>query len=643
MLFRDGLARGSLVQVCPRRLPPPLIPPASPRQRGGENVAHAASRLRSTTQGQSGRSLRASELVKTSAPYPVERRAARIALVNQDPILRTKDLEEVTARLNVVLRERAKAHRVRTDPLPLPPSLAPIPSSSPPMCAVSLPLQDYMLSDESAVARSTPTLPASSTTPKEKESKGKQKPPVVHTSTALPPPKLATIQLEPQRVAKAWWLDVSSPSWEDMCQIGKLLGLHPLTLEDILTQDPREKLELFPRLGYYFVSFRAIESRKTRERLRNILSEDAANADDEGIVGEVNMYLVVFRGGICSFHFADIEEHIDRVRHRIMLLDESTNASSDWIAHGLLDSIVDSYFPYLEIIEKEVSEMERHIFSAGEQGGVADDASSAILDQSSFGSGRATLNEKFPSADLDEKEPTSLPRLTKATSIRSVGSRLRFVSPSRFPMIMCRAKRRIGELFASIPRFKAVDTKAPGYHHPTSTVSRMARIRRLNTSLARFLAVKSEVVAQVKKRLLTRGEWGLGTGSEDDLDIFVYMGDVQDHILTLQQSLAHYERMLSQSHPTFLSQLRFSVNRAKSDSDKAIIFLTIISLGVVCVQTLIGLFSMNVKVPHNDLAGTKYNAFAIVLSAAVIVVIVYSSIVRYWWIQAKRRRFNLKS
>ena len=78
------------------------------------------------------------------------------------------------------------------------------------------------------------------------------------------------------------------------------MHLHPLTLEDILTQDPREKLELFPRLGYYFLSFRAIESQKTRERLRYLLSEDELGDKDEGIVAEVNMYLVVFREGICS-------------------------------------------------------------------------------------------------------------------------------------------------------------------------------------------------------------------------------------------------------------------------------------------------------------------------------------------------------
>ena len=120
-----------------------------------------------------------------------------------------------------------------------------------------------------------------------------------------------------------------------------------MTLEDILTQDPREKLELFPKLGYYFISFRAIESQKTRERLRNILSveDEEWKLPDEGVVGEVNVYLVIFREGICSvslrpgprcncisqvlqFHFSDIAEHVDRVRTRIMLLGESINTSS---------------------------------------------------------------------------------------------------------------------------------------------------------------------------------------------------------------------------------------------------------------------------------------------------------------------------
>ena len=91
-----------------------------------------------------------------------------------------------------------------------------------------------------------------------------------------------------------------------------------MTLEDILTQDPREKLELFPKLGYYFLSFRAIESQKTRERLRNILSDDVVNEDDEGIVAEVNMYLVVFREGICSVRISVHLLQSVRITHRCL-------------------------------------------------------------------------------------------------------------------------------------------------------------------------------------------------------------------------------------------------------------------------------------------------------------------------------------
>lgn len=74
----------------------------------------------------------------------------------------------------------------------------------------------------------------------------------------------------------------------------QLLHLHPLTLEDILHEDPREKLELFPRLGYYFVVFRALE---TRAALRRPAPPDA---DQNGTIESVNVYFVVFREGIVT-------------------------------------------------------------------------------------------------------------------------------------------------------------------------------------------------------------------------------------------------------------------------------------------------------------------------------------------------------
>lgn len=75
----------------------------------------------------------------------------------------------------------------------------------------------------------------------------------------------------------------------------QLLHLHPLTLEDILQNEPREKLELFPKLGYYFISFRAIATQNTRD---DVQSTDDARGEDP--VGETNVYLTVFKHGICS-------------------------------------------------------------------------------------------------------------------------------------------------------------------------------------------------------------------------------------------------------------------------------------------------------------------------------------------------------
>ncbi|CDO71624.1 hypothetical protein BN946_scf184911.g94 [Trametes cinnabarina] len=544
----------------------------------------------------------------------------------REPVFRTTSLQEVTTRLSAVLKERAKARRPRTEPA------SPIPSR--PLS----PHHDYMLSDESDVARPSPGLPPRSSA----QAKGKQRASMARSVQSLPAASTIKSQLPgsfASRVPKAWWLDVSSPTWEDMCAIGKLLHLHPLTLEDILTQDPREKLELFPKLGYYFISFRAIESQKTRERLRNLLSTDDEDPrfTDEGVVGEVNVYLIIFREGICSFHFADIAEHVDRVRTRIMLLGESINTSSDWIAHGIMDSIVDSFFPFLEVIEREVLEIENIVFTDNGPNPPVKESVSASQSGSSATDTALTSERHGSIVEPDEKH--SIDHIT-SDYMQTISPKPRFSSPMNIPLLFRRARRAFSEIIGSIPRFKAIDTHAADGNQP-STIHRIARTRRLVTSLSRYLAVKSEVVTQVKKRLLIQGEWGLGTGTEDDLDVFVYMGDVQDHIITLQQALAHYERMLNQSHPAYLSQLRLLGSKSKSSSDKAIVSLTAISMGVLFMQTLLGLMSMNCEVPHDPDGSHRYDVFATVIAIAVFIITVYGFVVRRWWLQAKRRRLQM--
>ncbi|KXN90066.1 Magnesium transporter ALR2 [Leucoagaricus sp. SymC.cos] len=424
---------------------------------------------------------------------------------------------------------------------------------------------------------------------------------------------------------KAWFLDVASPTWEDLRAIGKLLHLHPLTLEDILQQDPREKLDLFPKLGYYFISFRAIETRQGREKSQRVLQKMNDHLEPiagygEGVVRETNVYLVVFSEGICCFHYNDVAEHTDRIRNRIILLEKIASMSSDWIAHGILDSI----------IEKEATAIQELVFAP---------AQVHETNISSTGFKATVLPGDSPSRPTTEKEVAEkLPVHT--TETRSTSEKLPHISGDVRPRFAA-PRWTFSLVFRRMRRFLAKRWRSPNPTETppsatTLTLRRMARVRRLVTSLNRLLASKAEVIAQIRKRLLKAGTSGPGNGPKaEELEVAIYLGDVQDHILTLQHSLNHYERVLSESHPTYLSQLRTSFATSKAGTSKNVVYLTTVSICVPCIQVVVAIFSMNVTVPQTE---TSFKLFGGVVCIAVFICCVYIGVVRYWWKQAGKKR-----
>ena len=149
----------------------------------------------------------------------------------------------------------------------------------------------------------------------------------------------------------------------------------------------------------------------------------------------------------------------------------------------------------------------------------------------------------------------------------------------------------------------------PSFSHASSDLRRIARTRRLVTSVVRILVTKPEVVAGIRKRLTTVDR--LVTG--DDAELGMYFGDVQgqpqsremsnvavvlicicigtcaDHVLSLQQSLAHYERMLSKSHPTYLENLRVDIFRVRAKVDYVGFIFTIVNMLIVLTEVPIGM------------------------------------------------------
>ena len=128
---------------------------------------------------------------------------------------------------------------------------------------------------------------------------------------------------------------------------------------------------------------------------------------------------------------------------------------------------------------------------------------------------------KPPTRDsVDEKTPPPLdPRI-------SVRTRFSLPRPT-LPLFFRRLKRILTSIRTSttVPVGHTMAAVNPTY----ITLCRMARTRRLVTSLARLLATKSEVVAQIRKRLLSSNPSGLGNGAgeDDDTEIAIHMGDVQ--------------------------------------------------------------------------------------------------------------------
>jgi len=168
----------------------------------------------------------------------------------------------------------------------------------------------------------------------------------------------------------------------------------------------------------------------------------------------------------------------------------------------------------------------------------------------------------------------------------------------------------------------------------TRTVFKMAKVRKLVTSLTRLLSTKADLIGQIRKRLVTRGEWSLN----GDPELYIHMGDILDHILSLQQALAHYERMLAQSHPIYLTQLDIQAIKTKAGRGRAAVILSALSAGIYVELTPIGLFSVNVQLPMNGHGPQyPYYMFGAVLAIEVVLTIAYLLVVRWIWRDAKKQ------
>ena len=84
------------------------------------------------------------------------------------------------------------------------------------------------------------------------------------------------------------------------------------------------------------------------------------------------------------------------------------------------------------------------------------------------------------------------------------------------------------------------------------------------------------------------------------MDIGLYLGDIQDHVVTMMTSLAHFEKMLSLSHSNYLAQLSIDNITQGNQANKVLSKITLLASILVPLNLVCGMFGMNVHVPWED-------------------------------------------
>jgi magnesium transporter len=113
--------------------------------------------------------------------------------------------------------------------------------------------------------------------------------------------------------------------------------------------------------------------------------------------------------------------------------------------------------------------------------------------------------------------------------------------------------------------------------------------------LYRLLGNKADVIKGFAKRCTE--QWDVAPKSE----IGLYLGDIQDHILTMTSNLSHYETLLSRAHSNYLAQITIRMNERQEQSADILGKLTVLGTIVLPMNIICGMWGMNVKVPGQEI------------------------------------------
>ena len=146
----------------------------------------------------------------------------------------------------------------------------------------------------------------------------------------------AAVELPSRRDANLW-LHFDTPTEEELDFLKENFAIHHLTIEDIVNQNQRPKIEPFE--DYVYLAIHPLR----REAKWEIKPSE--------------LDLLLGRGWIVSVHYGPLPGLIDnsQLHERIPA---ALGGGADFLLYTLVDLVVDSYFPIMDDIEDEIDTLE---------------------------------------------------------------------------------------------------------------------------------------------------------------------------------------------------------------------------------------------------------------------------------------------
>ncbi|CCD23715.1 putative Mg(2+) transporter MNR2 NDAI_0C00540 [Naumovozyma dairenensis CBS 421] len=303
----------------------------------------------------------------------------------------------------------------------------------------------------------------------------------------------------------------------------------------------------------------------------------------EGELEPLNVYIIVFRTGLLTFHFAPTPHPIN-VRRRARLLKDYLTVTSDWIAYALIDDITDAFGPMIELIEDEVYEIEDAILKMNHSGDSSDSSNSSDSDDSDDSDSILLDDERRLKNGMRRRHSTMERRSINRRSIFSNkgSNHSSNTSSTSTSSSSSRSSRSSDSTF---------NANLIGWKKKGDMLRRIGECRKRVMSILRLLGSKADVIKGFSKRY--NGQWDTVSQSE----IGMYLGDIQDHIITMVSSLNHYEKLLSRSHSNYLAQINIDMTKVNNDMNDVLGKITILGTIVLPMNVITGLWGMNVIVP----------------------------------------------